>query len=81
MSTKVADTSFVRWKQLFKTRYEAEMTTRSVLQDIISGQKARTPKIERIVGLGYDSKGALLQNQARASEFDDHLARRYTVSF
>lgn len=77
LSTKLADSSFQQWKQLFQKRYEAESKTQSALQNVISGQKARTPKIEGIVGLGYDSKDVLLRNHARASESNDHLARRY----
>ena len=79
ISSKFADLSFVQWKQLFRNHHEAEIRTRSALQGIISSQRARTPKIESIVELGYDSKAALLQSHARASEFDDHLARRYTM--
>lgn len=80
ISAKSADPSFVQWKQLFQKRHEAEFKTKSTLQAIISGQKGRTPKIESIVDLGYDSKVVLLQSHAGASKFDDHLARRYTSS-
>lgn len=76
ISKKLADSTFVQWKQLFRKRCDAEVKTRSALQNIISRQKARTPKIETIVGLGYDSKDVLLQNYAGASNFDDNLARR-----
>ncbi len=79
ISSKLADSSFVQWKQLFGNHYQAETRTRSTLQDIISSQKGRTPKIESIVELGYDSKAALLQSYASASQFDDHLARRYFI--
>ncbi|KAF7504116.1 hypothetical protein GJ744_002685 [Endocarpon pusillum] len=75
--SKLADPSFVQWKQLFKYHHEAEIRTISALQGVISSQRARTPKIESIVELGYDAKDALLQSHARASESDDHLARRY----
>jgi hypothetical protein len=66
----------LEWKQLFQKRIQADFKARSVLNDIISSQTARTPKIEAIVGLGYDSKDVLLQNHSTASEFNDHLARR-----
>ena len=80
ISTKLADPSFMQWKQQFRERHEAECKTRSALQDIISSQKARTPKIESIVNLGYDAKDVLLlQRHASASEADDHLARRYII--
>ncbi len=79
ISSKLADPSFVEWKQLFGYHYQAEIKTRSALQGIISSQKGRTSKIESIVELGYDSKAALLQSYASASKFDDHLARRYSM--
>jgi hypothetical protein len=60
-------------------RHEADLKTLSALKDIISSQTARTPKIEAIVSLGYDSKDALLQSHERAVDFDDHLARRYGI--
>jgi F-box protein 21 len=81
ISIKLADASFQDWKQLFKKRYEAESKTQSALQDIICNQKARTPKIEIIVGLEYDSKDVLLWNFAEASDSDDHLARKYVFLF
>jgi len=77
LSTKLADTSFVQWKQLFKTRHEADVKTESTLKAIISSQKGRTPKIESIVELGYDAKEVLLQSCARDSQSHDYLARRY----
>ena len=77
ISTRLADHNFIEWKELFMKRHKADFKTRSVLQDIVSSQTARTPKIEAIGSLGYDSKDVLLHNHARASEFDDQLARRY----
>jgi hypothetical protein len=77
LQEKLGDSSFVEWKQLFKQRYLADSTTRSTLNRVISSQTARTPKIEAIIALGHDSKDVLLQNYARASEFNDLLARRY----
>lgn len=79
ISAKSADPSFLDWKLLFQKRHEADSKTRLVLQDIISNQTARTPKLEDIISLGYDSKEVLLSNHARASQFDDHLARRYYI--
>lgn len=79
ISSKLADSSFVQWKQLFSYHHEADVRTRSALQGIISSQRARTPKIESIVELDYGAKDELLQSHARASEFDDYLARRYTM--
>lgn len=79
ISLKLADPSFQQWKQLFQKHQEADVKTRNTLEEIISGQGARTPKIQGIVALGYDSKNALLMSHARASEFDDHLARRYII--
>jgi F-box protein 21 len=79
LSAKLADASSVNWKQLFKTRHQADVSTTSTLQSIISSQKGRTPKIDNIVELGYDSKDVLLQSQSRASENNDHLARRYAI--
>ena len=79
MSLKLADPSFQQWKQLFQKHHEADVKTRSALQDVISRKGARLSKIQGIVALGYDSKDALLMSHARASEFDDHLARRYIV--
>lgn len=78
ISAKLGDSSFLDWKKLFKKRHEAEGETKSALQNIISSQRARTPKIEAIVALGYDSKNALLQSHARAPGSHDHLARRYS---
>jgi F-box protein 21 len=77
LSAKLADPSFVHWKQLFGMRHRADIKTESTLQSIICGQKGRTPKIESIAELGYDSKEVLLQNCATASQSHDHLARRY----
>lgn len=75
--TKLADHNFLEWKELFMKRQQADFKTRSILQGIVSSQPARTPKIEAIVSLGYDSKDVLLQNHVGGSNVDDRLARRY----
>lgn len=75
--TKVLDPSFVQWKPLFRKRHVANTKTRAALANIIATQKARTPKIESIVGFDYDAKDVLLQNHATNINLDDHLARRY----
>lgn len=79
LSTKLGDATFWQWKQLFKERYEAEAKTRSALARIIASQTGRIQKIEDIVSLGYDAKDVLLREYARAMDFDDGLARRYSI--
>ena len=78
---KQEDSSFLGWKELFMKRHEADFKTRSALQDIISSQASRTPKIEVTVSLGYDAKDVLLHIHQSAVDFDDHLARKYSILF
>lgn len=64
------------WKKLFSDRYSIGRSIKCNVDGILTSQRNRIEKAERILGLGYDAKDALLQNLSVVDDTEDVLARR-----
>ena len=66
----------VDWKKIFADRHRVDGITSRTVDSIVAGQLDRSEKSERIVGLGYDAKDALLRNLRVGEDAADVLAQR-----
>ena len=71
------DVNGIDWKRIFSDRHDLARRVDRGIDDILSEQKNRLDKAERIVTNGYDAKDALLRNLRVRDEAEDVLARRY----
>ena len=65
------------WKKTFSERHDLARQVDRGIDDILSEQKGRLRKAERIVYYGYDAKDALVRNLEVSDSAEDVLARRF----
>ena len=65
------------WKKLFTDRYKIDRSITCDINGILTSQRNRIEKAERIMGHGYDAKDTLLQHLSVSDDTEDILARRY----
>lgn len=77
LSTAVADTN---WKQLYARRQAQDRVVSNLLEEVLSSQTQRIPRIEKIYNYGNDAKDALFEHIDCPDDAEDVLARRYWAS-
>lgn len=71
------DAAQIDWKHIFRNRHLTDSAISHDLERILSSQRGRIAKSERIIAHGYDAKDTLLRHLNVSDEADDVLARRY----
>lgn len=66
----------VDWRTIFLERHNIDRVTDREVDSILSTQRSRIEKTERIVAQGYDVKDSLLRHLNVSDKADDVLARR-----
>lgn len=66
----------IDWKNIFLKRHVVDKDVNQLLDKMLASQEGRIEKSEKIVGLGYDAKDALLRNLNVNENAPDVLARR-----
>lgn len=65
------------WKQLFLQRRTVDKIVSDGMNQMLSTQRQRIPKIDKIAVQGEDARDALLRQRNVADDAEDVLARRY----
>lgn len=76
IATRLQDTSFTTWKDLFALRHETSRATRKAIDHIVAEELGRLDSINIILRAGYDAKDDLLDLFWNASSSDNHLAQK-----
>lgn len=69
------------WKKTFAERHTVDRETVGQVDSILSTQRGRIDKTEKILARDYDAKDALLRQINVADDVEDVLARRYSWEY
>jgi hypothetical protein len=80
VKSRLRDTSYVEWKDLFARRHRASRATRHAVDKIVTEELGRLDSLRIILEAGYDSKQDLLDMFWNAALSPNHLAQRSAIS-